>query len=462
MTIDEDTKETTTQEGDKPVHSVSKQRSVRRWLTTSFGFLLLSLFCIGSLALLYGGGSWQTAARLEATNLSAIEVSELIGTESYSPSKTQTPHTLLAAFAQTVKLPFANPLNMLTSQLPLTQSAPALPPESQSSLIGSVSNWQTSTKKIALGWIPLVPPSSSIQMIQDNPGITVISPQWLQLANSTGALTNSTEPTVVSYAHSHGIKVWALLGNQFNASLTNQVLSNTTARTNLIQQVVQAAKQGHLDGINVDFENVRTSDAALFTSFMQALHQQLHPLHITLSVDISPDIVFLKDNAAFFHAGLAAVSDYVILMAYDEHWGGDQTPGPVADLPWVTNSVYDLLDTGVPADKLLLGLPFYTEFWYVHSDGSVTSQAVADSNVQSILQAHHASSQWNNQLGVAYAKYPQPNGYEEVWYETPQTLARKLALVTNQQLAGIAVWSLSLSDKQTWGTVIQALRQTLS
>lgn len=442
--------------------STSRQKSIRRWVVTSFGFLLLSLFCLGSLAFLYGGGSWQTAARLEATNLSAIEVSELVGTQSYTKSQSQAPHTLLTAVAQTMKLPFSNPLNMLTSQLPLAQTVPALPPESQSSLIGSLSTWQSATKKIALGWVPAAPASSSIQMIQDNPGLNVISPGWLTVANNSGGLTNTSEPAVVTYAHAHGIKVWALLTNQFNASLTNHVLTNPGARATLIQNIVQAAKVNHLDGINVDFENVRTSDATSFTSFIQTLHQTLKPLHIVLSVDISPDIVFLQDNAAFFHAGLAAVCDYVVLMAYDEHWGGDPTPGPVADVPWVTNSVYDLLDTGVPADKLILGIPFYTRFWYVHSDGSVTSQAVADSNVRSILQAHHAASQWNNQLGVAYARYPKPNGYEEVWYETQQTLARKLALVTNQQLAGIAVWSLELSDKQTWGTVIQALRQTLS
>lgn len=442
--------------------STPKQKSIRRWLATSFGFLVLSLFCLGSLTFVYGGGSWQTAAQLEATNLSAIEVSELVGTQNYSHSQSKAPHTLLAAFAQTVKLPFTNPLQMLRSQLPMVQSAPTLPPESQSSLIGSLSNWQTTTKKIALGWIPSAPTASTIQMIQDNPGINVISPQWLEVSNQSGTLANSIEPAVVTYAHSHGIKVWALFSNQFNAALTHQVLGNQKAQANLVQQVVRAAQSAHLDGINVDFENVRTSDEAAFTAFVKTLHEKLQPLHITLSVDITPDIVFLQDNAAFFHAGLASVSDYVIVMAYDEHWGGDQTPGPVADLPWVTNAVFDLLDTGVPADKLILGLPFYTRFWYVHSDGSVTSVAVADSSVSSILSSHHASSTWNNQLGVAYAKYPKPNGYEEVWYETKETLARKLALVNNQQLAGIAVWSLGLSDKQTWSTVISALRQTLS
>jgi len=442
--------------------SSPKIQAGTRWIATSFGFLMLSLACVGSLMFLYGGGSWQTTARMEAVNLSAIEVSELVGTETYTKPASRTPHSLLRAFAQTVKLPFASPQNMLSSQLPAASTVPAQPPETQSSLLSSLSTWQNSTKKIALGWIPYATPDETIQMIKDNPGITVISPKWLKLSSTSGSVSSSVQSSVVSYAHAHGVKVWALFDNQFDARLTHKVLQDSGARQSLAKLVAQDVKANHLDGLNVDFENVQTLDQGAFTTFVQELHQQLQPLHVTLSVDITPDIVFLHDNAAFFHAGLASVCDYIVVMAYDEHWGGDQTPGPVADVPWVTNAVYDLLDTGVPSDKLILGLPFYARFWHVHSDGSVTSQAVADSAVAGILQSHHATSTWNHALGVAYARYPKSDGYEEVWYETTDTLAQKLALVNDQQLAGTAVWSLSLSDRQTWSTMIQALRQTLS
>ncbi|MCF8563648.1 glycoside hydrolase [Alicyclobacillus tolerans] len=433
-----------------------------RWLTTLFGLVMLTAACFGSLVFLYGGGSWQTAARLEATNLSSLELSELVGTSNYLSSDNPSAYSLPVAIADTLRLPFTNPLGMVMHQFPKTISQTNSQTQSQSSFISSLSAWQSSTKKVALGWVTYNTPLATEQMIQDNPGITVVSPQWLSVQNASGALQNHIEPTVVQYAHNRHIKVWAMLDNQFNAKLTHDVLSSAKSRQNLVNQVLAAAKQGHLDGINVDFENLRTADEANFTTFVQQLHAAMKPLHLVLSVDVTPDIVFLKDNAAFFHAALAAASDYVIVMAYDEHWGGDQTPGPVADVPWVTQSVEDLLDTGVPADKLILGIPFYTRFWWVHSDGSVTSQAYATSAVSGILQAHHAVSTWNNYLGVAFAKYPKPEGYMEVWYETPATLARKLALINNNDLAGAAVWSLGWSDKNTWSALVQALRQTLS
>ncbi len=312
-----------------------------------------------------------------------------------------------------------------------------------------------------MGWIQLSSPQASIRMMQENPGINVISPGWYTVSSS-GHLLDCAQPSVVSYAHAHGKKVWVMLDNQFSASLTHFVVSNPTRRQQLVDEIVAACKRDKVDGVNIDFENVLSSDEANFTAFVSSLHQALQPLHDKVSVDITTDIVFLADDAAYFHAGLAAASDYVVLMAYDEHWAGDPTPGPVADVPWVTQGVNDLLDTGVPADKIILGLPLYARFWHVYNNGSVSSEAIPDSNVGAILAKYHATTSWNNALGVAYAKYKKSDGYEEAWYETIDTLNRKLALVQNDDLAGISVWSLNLSSAQTWSNVMQALRQSLS
>jgi spore germination protein YaaH len=433
-----------------------------RWFLTLVGLTFMAAGCLGSLLLLYGGGSWQSAAQMEATSLGTLEVSELIGTTSYQSSDQPERYSLLSALSQTLKLPIADPMGMLTSQLPLSLAAG--PPETgtQANLFRSLSTWEQNTKKLALGWIPYDSPQRTIQMIQENPGITVISPKWLTVANDKGDLTVQTQPSVVDYAHSHNIKVWALFDNQFRAGLTHSVLSDKNKRGHLVQSLVNAARSGHLDGINVDFENVHSADQDNFTAFIRELSDALRPLQVTLSVDITPDVVFLQDDAAYFHAGLAKYCDYVILMAYDEHWAGDPTPGPVADVPWVAESVDDLLSTGVPANKLVLGLPFYARFWHVHSDGSVTSEAVAAANLDAVLAAHNAKSKWLDDLGVAYAKYDKPEGYMEVWYETDKTMERKLGLVNHFGLAGVAIWSLSLSDKQTWSSMIQVLRQSVS
>lgn len=418
--------------------------------------------CLGSLFVLYGGGNWQRAAQSEASSLSATVVSELLGTSHYQRNSTNGGMTLPVALAKVFRLPISDPLGMLTSELPAA-AGPNLPEVSaQGSLITSLAKWQSGSHHVELGWLPNGSTHASIQTINDNPGINVVSPEWLLLWSPTGIVKDYSNPAVTKYAHQHHIAVWAMFDNQYSASLTHSLLSQPAARNRAIRSVTDAVRRDHLDGVNIDFENLRSSDQAAFTQFVSSLHKALAKEHAVLSVDITPDIVPLQDNAAYFHAGLAAAADFVVVMAYDEHWGGDSVAGPVADVPWVTRAVGDLLDTGVPADQLVLGFPSYTRFWHVYPDGSVSSEAVADSAVPSILASHHASGAWNSQLGLYYARYSLPIGYEEVWYPGPRTWADKLSLVSSNGLAGVAVWSLSLSNAHTWQTVVTALRQSVS
>ncbi|MCL6631233.1 MAG: glycoside hydrolase [Alicyclobacillus herbarius] len=437
---------------------------VIQWTLTGIVLIAILLGCIGGVAWIYGGSIGEGPAKLEATRLASAVVTEWVGTSQYEKQDQTQQHNLIAAFGQVLNLPFTHPLAMITNQLPATRTPYAAATSTQASLFQTITQWEGKNpqqKRIALGWIPYNTTSATIEMIRESPGITVISPKWLSVAEN-GTVTNRIQPEVVNYAHQHGISVWALVDNQFRANLTHQVLSSAAIRTRIVNQLVQLVKTENLDGINVDFENLYSADQDNFTKFVGQLHAALAPMHKTLSVDVTTDIVFLHDDAAYFHAGLAANADYVALMAYDEHWGGDKTPGPVADVPWVTRAVEDLLNTGVPANQVILGVPFYGRFWYVHNSGWVQDTAVALPNIDDVLRIHHATARWDAKLGVATVRYPKPDGYEIGWYDTAKTLAMKLDLVSEYGLAGVAVWSLSLSDKQTWSMLVDSLRQSVS
>lgn len=403
--------------------------------------------------------TWSSAKGSQFANM---ELEQLVGTKSYTKDNSTFNTSLITAAVRTLKPTIMNPLAMLVGQLPLTNSEAVRQTQTESSLFRSITSWANTTGKIAMGWIPSSSASADIQMLQNNPGINVASPVWLHLNDASGNLSGLIQPTVVNYAHQHDIKVWVMVDNHFNASLTHQVLQNPKATTNLADELAYQAKIYHLDGINVDFENVAAVDRNAFTNFLQMLHDKLSAEQVDLSVDISPDIVPLRDNAAFFHAGIASVSDHIILMAYDEHWQGEQSPGPVADVPWVRQSIYDLLNTGVPTDKLILGMPFYARFWYVHKNGHITDQAISDGHIQAILDNHHATGTFNQQLDLMYVRYREPDGYMEAWYPNTQTLQDKFAIVGNTGLAGVAIWSLELSSQKSWSTMLKVFKKTIS
>ncbi|WAH39041.1 glycosyl hydrolase family 18 protein [Alicyclobacillus dauci] len=439
------------------------RHAITQFVAATVALMMLGIGCFGAAVLMFGQAHVHRLATFEASQLADVELSELVGTTNYVKSPNHSSPSIFGTTLNALHVPLADPLTMLTNQLPETSTQVADKNQTESSLFRSITTWAANTNKIAMGWLPSKSSQACIQMLQDNPGINVASPVWLSLNDASGNISGNILPSVIDYAHAHHIKVWVLVDNhQFDAKLTHEVLQNDKARTNMIDELVYKAKFYHLDGINLDFENVMAADRDQYTAFVTELHGKLSPLHIDVSVDIAPDIVPLHDNEAFFHAALADAADHVVLMAYDEHWGGDQDPGPVADLPWVKQSVFDLLDTGVPTNKLVLGMPFYTRFWYVHKNGHVTSENDSDGQVDGILQSHQATGSWNATLDLMYARYEKPDGYMEVWYPTSQTFADTLQLVNDNGLAGVSIWSLQLSDHKTWSSVISALRTTVS
>ncbi len=442
----------------------ARRTNLGRIVFISFSALALLILCVSSVFVVYGTTPAGIGARLTARSLASAQISEMVGTNAYVASNRPVPHAPLTALMETFGVPLSNPIRMVEAQYPTAIPKAPSGGVSETSLMTPITTWaKTAQKNIAMGWIPSgLSASESINLIANNPGMNVVSPTWFELWSKYGTVKNFVQPSVVTYAHDHHVSVWALVDNQYSLTLTHELLANKVATNRFVRQLTQDAVKAHLDGINLDFENMDIQDESAYTNMVGQLHQMLMKHHIKLSVDITPDIVFLHDTDVYFHAGLAANADYLIVMAYDEHWASDTTPGPVADLPWVRTAVDDLLNTGVPADKLVLGVPFYTRFWHVYADGSVSSSAYANSQVQGILASHNAVSKWNPHLQLNYARYPKPNGYEEVWYFTPQTLKDELDLVNNEGLAGVAVWSLSFSDAHSWSVLISALRNSLS
>lgn len=129
----------------------------------------------------------------------------------------------------------------------------------------------------------------------------------------------------------------------------------------MISQVAAYVKTYKLDGINVDFENVDPADREGLTAFVTSLTATLHALGAVVSVDVSPDLG-TDWTDAFDYAKLGAVSDYMVLMGYEEHWNGDPKAGSVASLPWVEKALDTMLSEVVRA-KTILALPLYTRDW---------------------------------------------------------------------------------------------------
>lgn len=211
------------------------------------------------------------------------------------------------------------------------------------------------------------------------------------------------------------------------------------------------------DGINIDFENVDNGDAARLTAFVKRLSTAGKSMGLTMSIDI---MIPTKWSTCYQRNALSKIVDYVAVMTYDEHWRTSPKSGSTASLPWVKAGLQKTL-TEVPANKLLLGIPFYTREWEEtkKSDGkvSVKPRALGMASVDLRQEENNAAKTWQDNTGQHYFEYAKDGKRYRIWVEDEKSIQLRMALVKNHKLAGAAFWRKGFEKPEIWTHVQNAI-----
>lgn len=290
-------------------------------------------------------------------------------------------------------------------------------------------------------------------LIGDLGPVQVVAPTWFHLSDGLGNVRSDFDPLYRQWAGERGYQVWALVTNSFDPDLTADLLVNKRHRNQFAQNLVDLAVENKLDGLNIDFENFHYDFRDHFTSFITELAQLCYAENLVLSVDVT-----MPSNSEYWSRGydrtaLAAVADYIILMAYDEHWASSPVAGSVASLPWVEAGLQQLLNE-VPPEKLILGIPFYTRLWVI--DETVAIPKVVNSwsysmmRVAEIVAENEALITFDDQAGQHLAVYEKEGLIYKMWLEDSVSMRRRLELVKKYNLAGLAGWRRGLETPEIW------------
>lgn len=285
--------------------------------------------------------------------------------------------------------------------------------------------------------------------------INVISPTWFALNDNAGNFTSIASKEYVQKAHDRGIQVWALVedityGEEIDVY---QILGNSEARGHLIEGLISVAQEYELDGLNIDLESVRSGEGAHFVQFLRELSIKCRELGLILSVDNYPPN---SGNTYFDYEEQGIVCDYVVMMGYDEHWGGSGDPGSTASQPFVEQSLDNLLKM-VDASKLINALPFYTRLWKSAGE-TVTDDAVIMKAIDQNVSRLGMMIDYDEATGQKYAKAEVKGAVYQMWIEDFASLENKLKAVQERDLAGVAAWRLGYEEQAAWeliGSYIQ-------
>ncbi|MDE7298628.1 MAG: hypothetical protein K2N94_07335, partial [Lachnospiraceae bacterium] len=286
-----------------------------------------------------------------------------------------------------------------------------------------------------------------------------ISPTWFRLNGSKGDFASIASSEYVGTAHSLGMKVWGLVKNFDTGSEvdTYRVLSHTSSRDRLTDGLVQEAISFGLDGINVDFEMLSVETGPHFIQFLRELSVKCRRNGLVLSVD---NYVPASYNRFYDYAEQGAIVDYVIIMAYDEHTSVSDSAGSVASIGYVEKAIADTLAM-VPAEKIVVGLPFYTRLWKETSQNDVTAVSIAETpfmkNVEKLVTEKGAAPVWDETAAQYYAEYEEDGALFRIWLEEERSIGEKMKRVVQNGLAGVAAWRLGQEKADVWAVIGQYL-----
>lgn len=313
-------------------------------------------------------------------------------------------------------------------------------------------NFLLKNEKITLAWFQ-VSGTAGNSSIDNNmstiSGVNVIAPTWYSVTDASGNMSSYASADFVSKMHQRGIDVWALVSD-FDTNVDfAQLYSSKAARTNMVNKLVGEAKSYSFDGINLDYENIKSAYAKDYLQFVRELSVACERNGIVLSTDNYKPEAYnrcynLKEQSKFV--------DYVIVMAYDEHYAGTDA-GSVASLPFVKEAVEDTVQL-VGKEHVIAGIPFYTRIWTT-TDGNTTSRAVGMQAAIDQLNSDGQVALWNDDCGQYVASYTVGSSTRQIWFEEEKSIKAKMQVIQQENTAGVACWKLGLEKSTVWSVISQ-------
>lgn len=288
------------------------------------------------------------------------------------------------------------------------------------------------------------------EMTAEMTGVNVISPTWFSVTDETGTISSLASADYVKLAHEAGREVWGLIDNFNEAFDETTDLAYASVRSRIIEQLLAEAASCGMDGINVDFENLKEAGIPHYLQFLRELTSAAHAQNLVVSVDTPVPQAYTM----YYQRGeQARFVDYMIVMAYDEHFAGSEEAGSVSSLPFVQQAVEEMTRV-MPADQVICGIPFYTRVWTEKfGQSAITSEVLGMDGTKNYAKENQMTETWDASLGQNVATVETSDARYTIWMEDEQSMEEKLKVIQSADLAGVAEWKLGFERADVWSLI---------
>lgn len=257
------------------------------------------------------------------------------------------------------------------------------------------------------------------------------------------------------------IKVYVTL-KCFNQQNIINLVTSDKAIDNFINNSIYLVNSKSLDGVNIDFEYIGTPPPEVtkgFSILITKLNKQLKNQYPDAKLTIDTFVDAAANSRIHDIPILVKNSDAIVIMGYDFHTPESGSPGPIAPIEGAGYSIISFIGSyleKVPAEKLILAVPYYGYDWPVTGDDNSLKVIGGRTDVKiypygEIADATKDSQiNWDTTAQSPWYSYTDSAGQKRVvYFENPRSLGVKYDYINQKNLQGVGIWALGFDGKRT-------------
>ncbi len=256
---------------------------------------------------------------------------------------------------------------------------------------------------------------------------------------------------LLRYAREHDVTTYALIANlpgapepegEWDWRRVQRAIGTPESRHRHMSEIVALVQDLGVDGVNIDYEELREHQTDEFTAFIELLAGELHGVGKRLAVSVFTQEPDDDDNHGQDLPALGKAADELVVMAYDQHYD-ESRPGPVASIGWVAEGLHSTARLGVPDDRVLLGVPLYGYLW---PESGRRARDLVHDEVVALLRQEAAGASFDEETASPHARIDAGT----VWFENARSAEAKIRLARDRGVRGLYLWRLGGEDPAVW------------
>lgn len=303
------------------------------------------------------------------------------------------------------------------------------------------------TSQVRAGFLVDWDPQSFYSLQSHIGEMNMVIPEWFFIDPVADTIKPQIDTAAYTLMKKYPVRILPILNNvnvmsgdgDFDGAMLDRILQSKEKKEKLISSMVNYLEKYQLQGINIDFEEIKESSIAAMHAFQKELYAVLHKKGYLVTQDIMPD------DEDFHTKELAANNDYIFLMAYDQHWTSS-TPGPVCDQKWIEKST-DEICKDVPSEKVVIAIAAFGYDWPQGGEGvSVTYQQAL-----STAKEYKATIDFDNDsYNCSYSYTDNEKVKHTVYFIDAAGSFNTIRFADQYGAAGVALWRLGSEDERLW------------